>query len=356
MFRQLVSSSCAWNSRWRRIQSVGRRFSSTSVPSDEGEGNLGSMENAEEGFGEKVVFSSGLEEADGPQKYTPGVTSLTEDQMFPLWTSGRKQTRQSVRTGLIAVKVGNIGLWDVNNKRINCSVLCVDRCHVTSVEKPQMDSKTGHWHLEVSAGLERPYKVKRPQRYHFASAGVEPKKKTCGFGVTEDALLPPGTELTARHFVAGQHVDVQGVSRGKGFQGAVRRWGFKGQPRTHGVTKAARSLGSTGTRTIKTKPGRKMAGRMGGKKRTIQSFQVYKVDGINNLIYVRGGVVPGATGSFVFVRDARFLRQREANMYPFPTTFTTGKEVPDDLVQTADGVNRHAKEATLYFHRKIHRR
>ncbi|KAJ8904982.1 hypothetical protein NDN08_001494 [Rhodosorus marinus] len=356
MFRQLVSSSCAWNSRWRGIQSIGRRFTSTNVPPDEGEGNLGSIENAEEGLGEKVIFSSGLEEADGAQKYMPGVTSLTEDQMFPLWTPGRKQTRKSVRTGLIAVKVGNIGLWDVNNKRFNCSVLCVDRCHVTAVEKPQLNSKTGHWHLEVSAGLERPYKVRRAQRYHFATAGVEPKRKTCGFGVTEDALLPPGTELTARHFVAGQHVDVQGVTRGKGFQGAVRRWGFKGQGRTHGVTKAARSLGSTGTRAIKTKPGRKMAGRMGGKRKTIQKFQVYKVDGINNLIYIRGGAVPGAAGNFVFVRDARFLRHREADMYPFPTRFTTGKEVADDLVQTADGVNRHAKEATLYFHRSTHRR
>ena len=99
---------------------------------------------------------------------------------------------------------------------------------------------------------------------------------------TEDALLPVGTTITARHFVPGQYVDVQGTTKGKGFAGPMKRWGFKGQPASHGHSKSHRSHGSMGgaagamyaTRIWK---GKKMAGRMGGKHATMEGLMVWKV-------------------------------------------------------------------------------
>ena len=80
----------------------------------------------------------------------------------------------------------------------------------------------------------------------YETKGLAYKRYTREFPVTEDALLPVGTTITALHFVPGQFVDVQATTRGKGFQGAVRRWGFKGQSATHGTTKAERKIGSMG--------------------------------------------------------------------------------------------------------------
>lgn len=97
------------------------------------------------------------------------------------------------------------------------------------------------------------------------------------FRVSPDALLPVGTQLNAAHFVAGQFVDVTGVTKGKGFQGVVKRWGMKGQARTHGHSLSHRSIGSIGMQGYsRVLPGRRMAGRMGGKRRLQLNCWVYR--------------------------------------------------------------------------------
>lgn len=88
------------------------------------------------------------------------------------------------------------------------------------------------------------------------------------FPVSHDALLPLGTTLNAAHFVAGQHVDVTAVTKGKGFAGVMKKWGFKGQSRTHGHSLSHRSIGSIGMQGYaRVLPGRKMAGKMGNRRR-----------------------------------------------------------------------------------------
>ena len=118
-------------------------------------------------------------------------------------------------------------------------------------------------------------------------------------------MLPVGTTLGASHFVAGQHVDVQGFTIGKGFQGPMKRWGFAGLPASHGTTKKHRAHGSIGNSQDPGRvwKGKKMAGRMGNRKRTVQNVFVYKVDPERNLLYVKGQV-PGKAGLFLKVRDA----------------------------------------------------
>jgi ribosomal protein L3 len=97
--------------------------------------------------------------------------------------------------------------------------------------------------------------------------------------VSPDALLPAGTPITAAHFVAGQYLDVTGVTKGKGFAGVMKRWGFKGQGASHGNTKSHRRPGSIGGRTDPGKvwKGKKMAGRLGGEQQTVKNVWVYKV-------------------------------------------------------------------------------
>ena len=112
----------------------------------------------------------------------------------------------------------------------------------------------------------RPRIVSKPQRGHFGKAEVEPKAKLVEFRVAEDALLDVGAELSADHFLVGQMVDVQGVTQGKGFAGAMKRWGFKGLRATRRFRLAPLAR-LTGNRQD---PGRvsknkKMAGHMGAK-------------------------------------------------------------------------------------------
>ena len=117
--------------------------------------------------------------------------------------------------------------------------------------------------------------------------------------------LAVGAEIKVDIFEAGQKIDVSGLTKGKGFAGVVKRYGFRGGDATHGNSLSHRAPGSIGQcqtpgRVFK---GKKMAGHMGDKKRTLQNLSVVRVDAERNLILVKGSV-PGATGSNVVVSPA----------------------------------------------------
>ena len=122
--------------------------------------------------------------------------------------------------------------------------------------------RDGYTAVQLGAGKAKAKNVAKPQRAAFGKAEVEPKARVAEFRVADDALLDVGAHISADHFVAGQLVDVAGVTQGKGFAGAMKRWGFSGLRATHGVSVSHRSHGSTGNRQD---PGRvfknkKMAG------------------------------------------------------------------------------------------------
>lgn len=209
------------------------------------------------------------------------------------------------RSGVLARKLGMMNIWDNAGVRHPVTVLCIDRCHVIQVKEPQISDRRKRWAVQVGAGPKRPYKTNKAERFHCASAGVEPKQEMSEFLVEKEHVLPVGYEFRADFFLAGQFVDLTGISIGKGFQGPMKRWGFKGGSASHGNSKAHRSHGSTGQSTApgRTFPGKKMAGRMGGDRKTVQSLRVLRVDSPRNLIYVRGPV-PGNSGNWVRIRDA----------------------------------------------------
>ena len=141
--------------------------------------------------------------------------------------------------------------------------------------------------------------------------------KVVEFRVGADAMLEMGVKLSPAHFLAGQRVDVTGVSKGKGFAGAMKRWNFSGLEASHGVSISHRSHGSTGNRQDpgKTFKNKKMAGHLGVTRITTQNMTVAGVDVEKGLLIIKGAI-PGAPGGYVLVRDA-VKRARPADV-PFP--------------------------------------
>jgi large subunit ribosomal protein L3 len=207
-----------------------------------------------------------------------------------------------MRTGVIAKKVGMTRLFQDDGRHVPVTVLELDNVQVVARRETEKD---GYVAVQLGAGSAKAKNVSKPERGHFGKAEVEPKARMAEFRVAEDALLDVGAELSAAHYVAGQLVDIQGITQGKGFAGGMKRWGFGGLRATHGVSLSHRSLGSTGQRQD---PGRvfknkKMAGHMGARNRTQQNLEIVRTDAERGLIFVKGSV-PGHKGGWLLVHDA----------------------------------------------------
>ena len=207
-----------------------------------------------------------------------------------------------MRSGMIAQKVGMTRVFTEDGQAVPVTVLKVENCQV--VARKTVD-KDGYNAVQLGAGVAKAKRMSKAERGHFAKARVEPKRKLAEFRVSEDNLIEVGAELTADHFVPGQFVDVTGISIGKGFAGAMKRWNFGGLRASHGVSISHRSHGSTGQCQDPGKvfKGKKMAGHLGSKRVTTQNLKVVQTDAERGLILIKGAV-PGAKGSWVFVRDA----------------------------------------------------
>jgi large subunit ribosomal protein L3 len=222
-----------------------------------------------------------------------------------------------MRTGVLAKKVGMTRFFDEAGQHVPVTVLSLEGCTVTAQRTQEKD---GYVALQLGAGYKKPKNTSNAMRGHFAKALVEPKRVLSEFRVTEENLIDVGAEFTADHFMAGQKVDIQGVSVGKGFAGAMKRWNFGGMRATHGVSVSHRAHGSTGQRQDpgRTFPGKKMAGHLGQETVTTLNITVWKVDAERGLILVKGAV-PGAEGSFVKVRDA--VKKAAPEGLPTPGAF-----------------------------------
>jgi large subunit ribosomal protein L3 len=224
-----------------------------------------------------------------------------------------------MRTGLIAKKLGMTRLFDEAGFHTPVTVLSLEGCQVTGQRTQEKD---GYVALQLGAGAKKPKNTSKAERGHFAKALVEPKAQVVEFRVSEDMLIEPGAELSADHFVAGQKVDVSGVTVGKGFAGAIKRWNFGGMRATHGVSVSHRAHGSTGQRQDPGKvfKNKKMAGHYGAKRRTTQNLKVVSSDDARGLIMIEGAV-PGAPGGWVLVRDA--AKRKAPKDLPFPAALRT---------------------------------
>lgn len=219
-----------------------------------------------------------------------------------------------MRTGVIAKKMGMTRLFQDDGRHVPVTVLQLDGLQVVSVREKDRD---GYVAVQLGAGSAKSKNVAKPQRGQFGKAEVEPKAKLVEFRVADDAVLEVGAEIAADHYVAGQMVDIQGVTQGKGFAGAMKRWGFGGMRATHGVSVSHRAHGSTGNRQD---PGRvfknkKMAGHMGARNRTQQNLEIVSTDVARGLIFVKGSV-PGSKGGWLIVKDAVKVDRHADAPYP----------------------------------------
>eukprot|EP00545_Synedropsis_sp_CCMP1620_P009334 CAMPEP_0119015324 /NCGR_PEP_ID=MMETSP1176-20130426/10815_1 /TAXON_ID=265551 /ORGANISM="Synedropsis recta cf, Strain CCMP1620" /LENGTH=392 /DNA_ID=CAMNT_0006968611 /DNA_START=8 /DNA_END=1182 /DNA_ORIENTATION=+ len=209
------------------------------------------------------------------------------------------------RCGALGIKLGMMPVWDDWGDRHPCTVLYLDSNVVTGLKTIDQH---GYMAVQVGAGERKKKNVKSTilgQYKDLPNVQEHPPYIIREFRVTDPECYPEvGAQIHARHFVPGQNVDIAGISKGKGFQGAMKRHGFAGMPATHGVSKSHRALGSTGQCQDPGKvfKGKKMAGRMGADRITVQNLRIVKVDRGRNLLYIRGAI-PGNKGSFVEIRD-----------------------------------------------------
>ena len=193
-------------------------------------------------------------------------------------------------------------LFEEAGRLVPVTVLRVGPCYVTQVKSPPGDNCRA-----VQIGFEdaKRRNVIRPQAGHFGKSGVSPKKLLRDVEPDQAEELAPGQKLGVEEFEGVSHVDVSGVSKGRGFAGVVKRHGFRGGPASHGA-KTHRHGGSIGPgtspgRVIK---GRKMPGHMGADRVTVRNLQVVSIEPERNLMLVKGAV-PGSRGSYVMVRKRK---------------------------------------------------
>ncbi|THD76061.1 50S ribosomal protein L3 [Thalassobius vesicularis] len=219
-----------------------------------------------------------------------------------------------MRSGVIAKKVGMTRLFMEDGKQIPVTVLQLDSLQVVA---QRTNDKDGYTAVQLGAGTAKAKRTSKAMRGHFAAAKVEPKRKLAEFRVTENNLIEVGAEISAEHYIAGQKVDIAGISIGKGFAGAMKRHNFGGLRASHGVSVSHRSHGSTGQCQDPGKvfKGKKMAGHMGAVRVTTQNLEVVKTDADRGLIMVKGAV-PGSKGGWVTIKDA--AKKKLPENVPFP--------------------------------------
>ena len=203
--------------------------------------------------------------------------------------------------GLIGKKIGMTQIFDEKGMVVPVTVIEAGPCVVAQVKTVETD---GYNAVQLGFGEIKAKKVNKPMAGHFAKANVDAKKHLREFRSEEPAEVKVGDEVKADIFAQGEKVDVQGISKGKGFQGVIKRHGQHRGPMGHGSMYHRRpgSMGSTSTpgRVFK---GKKLPGHMGVQKITIQNLEVVKVDMDKNVLLVKGSV-PGPKGAILKIKSS----------------------------------------------------
>lgn len=204
--------------------------------------------------------------------------------------------------GLIGKKIGMTQIFDESGVAVPITLIEAGPCFVTQV---RTSDKEGYSAVQLGFGDVRQKLLTSGQVGHLHRSSAPNLRYLREFRSKEHELKE-GDQVTVEGFEVGDRVDVVGVSKGKGFAGAMKRHGFSGGPITHGQSDRQRAVGSIGATTTPGRvfKGKKMPGRMGNARKTSQNIKVALVDVERNLIGVRGPV-PGGKGSIVSIREAR---------------------------------------------------
>ncbi|OBR03647.1 50S ribosomal protein L3 [Colletotrichum higginsianum IMI 349063] len=241
---------------------------------------------------------------------TAGLPALTTG---PAAALARREKTTPLRTGVLATKKGMTAVY-YGKKRVPCTILQLDQVQVVA---NKTRAKNGYWAVQIGAGTKEPRNVERPLLGYYEAKGIAPKRHLAEFKVrSEDGLLPVGVQLFPDWFQTGQYVDVRSNSRGMGFAGGMKRHGFAGQEASHGNSLNHRTIGTTGPSQgsgSRVLPGKKMPGRMGNERVTMQNLTVLKVDNELGVVLVKGAVA-GPKNCIVQLQDAK---KRKAPALPY---------------------------------------
>ena len=204
--------------------------------------------------------------------------------------------------GILGKKIGMTQIFEADGKMIPVTVVEAGPCLVVQNKTEETD---GYNAVQLGFGELKEKHMNKPMKGHFDKAGITPVKFIRELRLSAPSEYTVGQKISAEIFTAGELIDATGISRGKGFAGTIKRHNFACGPMAHG-SKSHREPGSMGPmhsgpggRVIK---GKKLPGRMGNAKVTVQRLTVAKVDTDRNLILVKGSI-PGAAGSFVVLRE-----------------------------------------------------
>jgi large subunit ribosomal protein L3 len=200
--------------------------------------------------------------------------------------------------GLIGRKIGMTQLFDEKGDIVPVTVVEAGPCTVTEIRTSERDGYTA---LQLGFGTNKEKRFTKPYLGQFTKRNLPPSRHLREFRISDVSAFTLGQTLNAAVFEKGEHVDVEGTTKGRGFAGIIKRHGFKGGHASHGPT-MGREPGSIGSsaypsRVIK---GKRLPGRMGGKPLTSKNLLVAGVDAEQNVLLVRGAI-PGPTNGLVFI-------------------------------------------------------
>ena len=212
--------------------------------------------------------------------------------------------------GILGKKLGMSQFFDDEGRSIPVTLIEAGPCRITQLKSEASDGYTA---VQLGFGEIRDKLVNKPSRGHLARSGDESLRHLREYRVDAVDGLELGGQITVASFEAGQKVDVRGDTIGRGFAGYQKRHGFSRGPMSHG-SKNHREPGSTGAGTTpgRVYPGKRMAGRYGGKQITTRGLTVLKVDTEHNLLVVKGSV-PGKPGALLDIRPAKRVGSKAAS-------------------------------------------
>ena len=206
-----------------------------------------------------------------------------------------------MQKAIIGKKVGMTQIFDDAGRVVPVTVIEAGPC---TVAQKKTTEKDGYESVQLAFGDVAEKKLSKPELGHLKKAGISPKRHLKEFKLDNAVAIEVGAEIKADTFAAGDHVDVTGISKGHGFQGAVKRHGTHIQKMTHGGGPVHRHSGSMGACSTPSRifKGKNMPGHMGAEQVTVQNLDVVKVDAELNMLVVRGAI-PGPKGGLVYIKS-----------------------------------------------------
>jgi len=204
--------------------------------------------------------------------------------------------------GILGKKLGMSQLFDDQGRAVPVTLIEAGPCRITQLKSSDTD---GYAAVQIGFELIREKLINKPSKGHLSKSGDDLLRHLREYRVENSSGFELGASITVDDFEKGQKVDVSGDTMGRGFAGYQKRHGFSRGPMSHGA-KNHRLPGSTGAGTTpgRVYPGKRMAGRMGGKKVTTRGLEILKIDNDHNLLVVKGSV-PGKPGSLLNIRPAK---------------------------------------------------